>query len=179
VGTKRGYDAPPLELAGEGALVLVGDRALAGGEARLGGSELLARVGGSDRYPGLPENPAALVETVASVADWESTLATHDASHGGLAVALAEMVHGDGGAEVALRTERPLATLFHEQPGRVVVETTEPDRVVGAFAGVAPATTVGAADGTGRLSLTVGAETHELDAETVAAWRRTIADALE
>ena len=179
VGTREGYDAPPLELAGEGDLLVVGDRALAGerdASPRLGGSEYLAQFGGSDRYPELPDDPAALVETVAAVADGEGTLATHDASHGGLAVALAEMVHDGAGADVSVPS---LAHLLHEQPGRVVVETTDPEGVREAFEGVAPVADLGSADGSGTLSLSVGEADLAVDAATVREWRATIERALE
>ena len=184
VGTKDGYEAPPLALDGRGDLLVVGDRTLAETAAgvvsetdpRLGGSEYLAQFGGSDRYPDLPARPAALVETVAEVANHDSTLATHDASHGGLAVTLAEMVHEGAGADVSLPSA---AHLFHEQPGRVVVETTDPAGVREAFDGVAPVVDLGAADSSGTLSLSVGETELSADAPTVTAWRGTIEQALE
>ena len=180
VGTKPGYDAPTLSLEGEGALVVVGDRPLAGGpEPRLGGSELLAQFGGSDRFPVLPAEPEAFVTTLAEVADRPSTLATHDASHGGLAVTLAEMVTADAGADVTLDPTHEAASLFHEQPGRVVVETTAPDEVAAAFDGVAPVTRLGTADSSGRLSLAVGDETLAADAATIAGWRDVIETTLD
>ncbi len=181
VGTKAGYDAPTCSLSGAGELLLVGDRPLAGtAKPRLGGSEYLAQFGGTDQFPALPENPAALISTVASVADRETTLSTHDVSHGGLAVTLAEMT-GDAGAEVVLdsRNGTPAETLFHEQPGRVVVETTAPEAVREAFAGVAPVTTLGSADESGRLSLAAGGATVDIDAEGIAAHRRVIEETFE
>jgi phosphoribosylformylglycinamidine synthase subunit II (EC 6.3.5.3) len=181
VGTKEGYDAPTLSLDGAGDLLVVGDRPLAGDvDSGLGGSELLAQFGGSDRFPALPEKPAALVATLAEVADRETTLATHDVSHGGLAVTLAEMVSPDAGAEVTLESsDRALTPLFHEQPGRVVVETTAPDELGAAFEGVAPVTRLGTSNGSGSLSLTVGTETLSVDAETLADWRDPIAETLD
>jgi phosphoribosylformylglycinamidine synthase len=56
----------------------------------------------------------------------------HDISDGGFAVTLAECSFGRGeiGARVALDTEAPLElTLFHEGPARIIVSTTDPDRV--------------------------------------------------
>ena len=187
VGTKGGYDAPALPLDGRGDLLVVGDLALVGEgddagdagttvEPRLGGSEYLAQFGGSDRYPDLPERPADLVETIAGVANRESTLATHDVSHGGLGVTLAEMVHGGAGAAVSLPAA---AHLFHEQPGRVVVETTDPASVREAFAGVAPVADLGTADGSGTLSLSVSGTELSVDAGSVTEWRGTIERALE
>ncbi len=181
VGTKDGYEAPSLSLSGEGELLLVGDSALAGESTpRLGGSEYLAQFGGSDSFPTLPENPGELVETIATVADDESTLATHDVSHGGLAVSLAEMVTADAGATVDVSGEAsPNELLFHEQPGRVIVETTDPERVEAAFEGVAPVTHLGNATDSGTLSLSVDESTMHVDARTVAEYRSTIEDTLE
>ena len=162
VGTKDGYDSPPLELSGEGTLLVVGDRPLAGErEARLGGSELLAQEGGSDRFPQLPDDPAGLVEALAEVADADGTLATHDVSHGGLAVTLAEMVTEDAGASVSLPDAQHL---FHEQAGRAVIETTDPDAVRDAFDGIAPVTELGDADDSGALTVSVDGTEVTLDA---------------
>jgi phosphoribosylformylglycinamidine synthase II len=192
VGWKDGYDAPTLSLSGEGELVVVGDRPLAGeADPRLGGSEYLARFDGTDRFPTLPANPDEFVTTLAAVADRETTLATHDVSHGGLAVALAEMVTEGAGAEVALDASaadggaglapgrRAAALLFHEQPGRVVVETTAPGELEAAFEGVAPVTRLGTADDSGSLSLSVGGETIDVDARTLADWRACIERTLD
>ncbi|MHB9285991.1 phosphoribosylformylglycinamidine synthase subunit PurL [Halobacteriales archaeon Cl-PHB] len=180
VGTKDGYDAPPLSLAGGGDLLLVGDATLErDAEARLGGSEYLQQVGGSDRFPALPENPSALVQTIAAVADRETTLATHDVSHGGLAVTLAEMVTEDAGADVSLAADDAATTLFHEQPGRVVVETTATEEVEGAFEGIAPVERIGTADDSGTLSLDVGGTDLERDADEIASLRDVIERELE
>jgi phosphoribosylformylglycinamidine synthase len=177
VGTKEGYDSPPLDLAGDVTLLVVGDLPLADeAEARLGGSELLAQKGGSDRFPELPDDPAGLIETLAEVADFDSTLATHDVSHGGLAVSLAEMVHDGAGADVSLPDA---AHLFHEQAGRVVVETTDPDSARDAFEGIAPVSEIGAADGSGTLHLTVDGTDVELDATEIQDLRSVIERELE
>ncbi|MFB6142606.1 MAG: phosphoribosylformylglycinamidine synthase subunit PurL, partial [Halorientalis sp.] len=176
VGTKAGYDAPGAALAGEGDLLVVNDRALAdAAEPRLGGSEYLAQAGGSDRFPALPDERPAFVETLAAVADHEGTRAVHDASHGGLAVTLAEMVTADAGADVTLDGPgTAVQHLFHEQAGRAVVETTAPAAVEAAFEGVAPVQRVGAADGSGRLSLTVGDETLDYGADAISDLRAVI-----
>ena len=182
VGTKDGYDAPPLSVSGGGELLLVGDVALAGESSpRLGGSEYLARFGGTDEFPTLPDNPRALVETVAAVANDESTLATHDVSHGGLVVSLAEMVAPDAGVNVDLsgRGGRQDAHLFSEQPGRVLVETTEPETVREAFEGIAPVTALGRTTDTGTLSLSTGETSVHVDADTIAEYRSTIESALD
>ncbi|WP_435335682.1 phosphoribosylformylglycinamidine synthase subunit PurL [Haloarchaeobius sp. TZWWS8] len=175
VGVKDGYDAPPLAAESEGELLLVGDRALAGEtETRLGGSELLARVGGSDRFPELPENAAEFVATLAEVADSDHVLASHDVSHGGLAVALAEMVSEDAGLSVTLDAADPVGALFHEQPGRVLLQTTDPDAVRQAFDGVAAVETIGDGTETGNLELSVGDGGLTYDAAAIAELRSVI-----
>jgi phosphoribosylformylglycinamidine synthase II len=181
VGTKDSYDAPPLSLSGDGELLLVGDEALAGeSEPRLGGSEFLTQFDGSDQFPALPENPADFVETVAEVADQETTLATHDVSHGGLAVALAEMITATAGAGVELAGPGTAAeTLFHEQPGRVLVETTDPEAVREAVDDVAPVERIGSANDSGTLSLTVDGSALHVDAASITDYRTVIEDALE
>ncbi|MEF8853502.1 MAG: phosphoribosylformylglycinamidine synthase subunit PurL [Haloarculaceae archaeon] len=183
VGVREGYDAPPLSLAGGGDLLLVGARSLAGeSEAHLGGSEYLAQFGGSDRFPESLDRPAAFVETLAGVADEETTLATHDVSHGGLAATLAEMVHDDAGASVELDAPSrgsPAAHLFGEQAGRVVVETTDPRTVREAFDGVAPVYDLGIADDSGTLDLSVGDAALSSDADWIADVRDVIARELD
>jgi phosphoribosylformylglycinamidine synthase len=184
VGVKDGYDAPTLELDGTGELLVVGDRALAGeNEPRLGGSELLAGTDGSDRFPPLPDEPAELIETVGRVADRVDVLATHDVSHGGLAVTLAEMITPAAGATVdpgsAAIDELEAGHLFHEQAGRVVIETTDPEAVEDAFEGIAPVTRLGSADDSGELSITTGEGRLSVDAATVGEWRSVLRETLE
>ncbi|WP_247000442.1 phosphoribosylformylglycinamidine synthase subunit PurL [Halosolutus gelatinilyticus] len=180
VGTKDGYDAPPLEAAGEGTLLLVGDVGLETGDRRLGGSEYLARFDGSDRFPALPSEPAALVETLAAVANDDATLAVHDVSHGGLAVALAEMVTEDAGLDVTVPGDDPAAALFHEQPGRALVQTESPGAVREAFDGVAPVRELGSATADGALAIDLGdGRMIEIDAATIRDLRATIERELE
>ncbi|ATW89442.1 phosphoribosylformylglycinamidine synthase subunit II [Halohasta litchfieldiae] len=171
VGSKAGYDAPPAALSGEGELLVVGS---AGGA--LGGSEYLAQVGGSDGFPALPANASEIIETIATVANQESTLASHDVSHGGLAVALAELITADAGAEVSVDG---VVDLFDETPGRVVIETTDPAAVREAFDGVAPVDSLGSATDDGTLSLTVDGETVDYDSETVTELRAVITETLD
>ena len=183
VGTKSGYDAPPLSLSGEGTLLLVGARSLEGdAEARLGGSEYLAQFGGTDRFPELLADPGAFVATLADVANEPATLATHDLSHGGLAASLAEMVTEDAGAtvEIDLPSKGSAAALaFGEQPGRAIIETTDPDAVTEAFDGVAPVYTLGTADDSGALDLAVNGEYLSAYAEEIASLRSVIETELE
>ncbi|MFQ3318229.1 MAG: phosphoribosylformylglycinamidine synthase II [Natronomonas sp.] len=174
-GTKAGYDAPTADLDGTGTLLVVG-----GGDDRsLGGSELLAQFGGSDRFPAVPDDASAIVEAIADVADFESTLSTHDVSHGGLAVTVAEMV-GEAGADVTLSgAVSPAEQLFSEATGRVVVETTDPDAVRERFDGVAPVERLGEATASGRLKLRVGETSLDYSAADIVDLRSVIAAELE
>jgi len=97
-------------------------------------------------------------------------------SHGGLAVALAELITGDAGAEVSIDG---VVGLFDETPGRVVIETTDPEAVREAFDGVAPVESLGSTDDSGVLSLSVDGETVEYDVETIRELRDVIASTLE
>jgi phosphoribosylformylglycinamidine synthase len=171
VGTKPGYDAPTAALDGNGVLLLVG----AGSDA-LGGSELLAQAGGTDRFPALPDTAPEVVATLADVADADATLSVHDVSTGGLAVTLAELVTADAGADVAVDDH---VALFEETPGRAVVETTDPDGVAAAFEDVAPVTRLGTATDSGELALAVGAEKLVADAGRIAELRNVLDEALD
>ncbi|WP_435345638.1 phosphoribosylformylglycinamidine synthase subunit PurL [Haloarchaeobius sp. HRN-SO-5] len=180
VGTTDGYSAPPMRATPEGTLLLVGDRHLADGETpAVGGSEYLARHGGTDRFPAVPDDAAAFVATLAEVADADHVQATHDVSHGGLAVALAELVHAGAGLEVSLDTADPTGALFAEQAGRVLIQTTDADAVRGAFDGVAPVVELGAGTDAGALEVAVGDERLRYDAADIADLRSVIADAME
>ncbi|MFB6138776.1 MAG: phosphoribosylformylglycinamidine synthase subunit PurL [Halobacteriaceae archaeon] len=170
VGTREGLDAPGTALEGDGTVLLVG-----GHREALGGSELLAREGGADAFPALPEDPGAVVETLAAVARADHALAVHDVSDGGVAVTLAEMV-GDAGLNATLPS---LPAAFSEAPGRAVVETTDPDAVREAFAGVAPVTTLGEATNLPVLSLEAEGEAVSLDADEVADRRDVLGPALD
>jgi phosphoribosylformylglycinamidine synthase len=169
IGVREGYDAPPLTVSGEGSLLEVGAR---GGA--LGGSAYLATQGGSDGFPDLPADPTAAVDAVRAVADLDSTLATHDVSHGGLAVTLAEMV-GEAGLSAAVEDA---AALFDETPGRVVVETTDP-AAVEAAAGDVPVRDLGAATAKTDLTLSVGDEQLMRDADGIRDLRDVIDRELE
>jgi phosphoribosylformylglycinamidine synthase len=169
VGVREGYDAPSLTVSGEGTLMEVGAR----GDA-LGGSAYLATQGGSDAFPDLPADPTAAVEAIRVVADLDSTLATHDVSHGGLAVTLAEMV-GEAGISAAVEN---VEALFDETPGRVVVETTDP-AAVEATAGGVPVRDLGAATADAELTLSVGEERLVRDADVIRDLRDVIGRELE
>jgi phosphoribosylformylglycinamidine synthase II len=169
IGVREGYDAPPLTVSGEGTLLEVGVR----GDG-LGGSTYLASMGGTDRFPDLPADPAAAVDAVRAVANLDSTLATHDVSHGGLAVTLAEMV---GSAGISATVEST-AALFDETPGRIVVETTDPE-AVRAAAGDVPVRDLGAATANDELMLSVGEARLTRDAASIRDLRDVIDRELE
>jgi phosphoribosylformylglycinamidine synthase II len=186
VGTKDGYDAPSMEFAGEGTVLIIGDRVLAGDKANLGGSEYLTQFGGSDAIPTPPDNAPAFVEALASMANEDHTLAVHDVSHGGSAVALTEMISASSGVEVTLSESQTAASgvsaaelVFHEQVGRAIVETTDPDAVRAVFDGVAPVHRIGQADGSGTLTLRANGETLRYDAATIRELRSVIGRELD
>ncbi len=173
-GTTERYDAPPTELAGEGTLLLIGEPA-----AELGGSEYLAQVGGSDRFPTLPENASELLATLRDVVTEDATLAVHDLSDGGLAVTLAEMVSEDAGATVSLDGVDAHESLFSELPGRAVVETTDPDAVAEAFDGIAPVTELGEANATGTLQIDADGDGLRYSADEITELRNVLVRELE
>ncbi|WP_049971199.1 phosphoribosylformylglycinamidine synthase subunit PurL [Haladaptatus cibarius] len=174
-GTTAEYDAPPTELSGEGTLLLVGEPS-----GSLGGSEYLAQVGGSDRFPELPENASEVVSALALVATQDGTLAVHDVSDGGMAVTLAEMISEDAGASVSISADGSAAeSLFSELPGRAVVETTNPEAVIGAFEEIAPVTELGTADESGALEIEVDGGTLRWSAEQIAELRDVLVRELD
>ncbi|EMA38868.1 phosphoribosylformylglycinamidine synthase subunit PurL [Halococcus hamelinensis] len=175
VGVREGYEAPPTALRGVGDLLLVGG--LDGDDPALGGSEYLARFGGADRFPNLPDDPQEFVAALARVANEEATAAVHDVSHGGLAVTLAEMVTPEAGARIEIDDyENPAAALFGERPGRAVVETDDPEGVEEAFDGVAPVDVIGRSTDSGRLDVRMDDERLSMTATTIAE-RRSVLDA--
>jgi len=178
VGTRDDPDAPPMSVAAEGTILLVGDLGV-DGEAGLGGSEYLRRFGGEDRFPSLPRTPKDLVETLAAVVDEPHVQAAHDVSHGGLAVSLAEMVGEEAGIDASTSVDDPYGALFHEQSGRALVQTTDPAAVRDAFDGIVPVHEIGRGTADGRLSLTVDDESLEYDADGIADLRSTIDRAMD
>src|SRR6056297_341042 len=129
VGSRPGLDAPPLEVAPDGDLLLVAADTLESPPLALGGSEYLAQFGGTDRFPDLPSDPAGLIDAIVEVARAPETTAVHDVSHGGLAVALAEMCTTEVGLDVSLPEPQGDAEvadlLFQEGPGRILVQTSD------------------------------------------------------
>jgi phosphoribosylformylglycinamidine synthase len=174
VGTRSGFEAPSGQFTGEGELLVVGDRALSGEPIPLGGSEYLAQFDGEDAFPEIPSNSSAFIQSLRQTATHESVVATHDVSHGGLAVSLAEMVAPDAGAEIVLGTEDPHSVLFNEAVGRAIIETTDPEAVRAIFDGIASVTHIGATDDSGVLNLTVEDTTIDTSHDDIVALRSVI-----
>jgi phosphoribosylformylglycinamidine synthase II len=172
VGTKEGYEAPPMALAAEGDLAVLDDFELGGEPPALGGSEYLAQCGGSDAFPDLHDNPGAFVTGLSRAADHDDTLAVHDVSSGGLAVSLAEMVHGEAGATVSVPDH---ATLFGERPGRAVVETTDLEALDDAVGALCDVRALGTTTDDGTLTLSVGDEEAAHDAGEITDLRDVVA----
>lgn len=168
IGTRHGYESPPTALVQDTDSELLG---IGTEETSLGGSEYLARLGGSDTFPAPPQSPRQTLETLATVVNAEHTLAAHDVSHGGVTVTLAEMVTSETGLEISLSDR---AAAFGETPGRAVIQTTDSEAVRDAFEGIAPVTHLGTPDTTGRLRLSVGDEVAEADADQISEWRAVI-----
>ncbi|MFB6300464.1 MAG: phosphoribosylformylglycinamidine synthase subunit PurL [Halobacteriales archaeon] len=175
-GRTKGYDAPPLTLSGEGTIVLIGEPSGA-----LGGSELLAHADGTDRFPDLPAASAGRIETLRTAATHDATQAIHDISHGGLAVTLAEMITEEVGVDVALPgSTRPATRLFTEQPGRAVVETTDPAGLRETIGNdTVPITKLGETTADGSLTVRVDGTELERSAAQIAADRSVIETELE
>jgi phosphoribosylformylglycinamidine synthase len=165
LGATPAVEAPPATAAGRGDLYVLGGVGASEGTVadpngsrlpRLGGSEFLARCGGTDRFPTPPdaEGLAATVDAVRRVARLESTVATDAVSRGGLADALAELVGPDAGVEASVPS---IPALVAESPGRVIVETTDAD-ALRATAGDVPVARLGRATADGTLSVSVAEE---------------------
>jgi phosphoribosylformylglycinamidine synthase II len=131
---------------------ILGDLAIEA--SALAGSELAWRRGADGGEPALDVDAVArVVRLLASVAAERVIVGAHDASTGGLGVALARMAIASGrGAAIRLPPEAallPTAALFGERCGRVLIsvapETAERLRVAAERGGV-PAIPVGVAD---------------------------------
>ncbi|MFC3957251.1 phosphoribosylformylglycinamidine synthase subunit PurL [Halovivax cerinus] len=181
VGSRPGVDAPTAAVEPEGALLLIGNDD--GPSAALGGSEYLAQFGGTDEGPDLPRDPGARVDAIVAVARDPSTRAVHDVSQGGLAVSLAEMCTDEIGVSVTLPDPTTAAgaagILFAEGPGRVVVQSTDPDRVRDLVGDAGAVRSIGRPSDDGTLSIDVGDATIECAASRLCELRSTITDALE
>ncbi|MFW5965570.1 MAG: phosphoribosylformylglycinamidine synthase subunit PurL [Halodesulfurarchaeum sp.] len=166
IGRLPGYNSTTMSLESEGELVLLGSF-----EEALGGSTLLAEIGGSDQFPPLPERPGERLAAIEAAARLESTLATHDVSDGGLLVTMAEMISADAGIEAAVPSYE---ALFSEAPGRVVLETTDPAALEETVSGRIDITPLGEAVSRPGLSLSVGDDSIDVSAKEVSDWRSTL-----
>lgn len=173
VGTRRGYDVPAQTAIPDAELLLVGDLGL-DTTPQLGGSEYLATFGGTDRFPSLPDAPNALIEAIADITHHEETCVAHDVSHGGLAVSLAELITADAGLSVQLPGNDPAGELFHEQPGRVLIQTTAPEAVREHVPDGVPVRSIGTGTADGTLRLNIGTETITRTAEELRVQRNQI-----
>ncbi|QZA88714.1 phosphoribosylformylglycinamidine synthase subunit PurL [Salinarchaeum sp. IM2453] len=172
-GVKYGYETPDITLDTDGEILLVGDFGIETTPS-LGGSQYLESFGGSDQFPTLPDTPHEVVSNLAEVAEDDHTVAMHDVSHGGLAVALAEMIDSNVGAEIELSNTSIGPALFHEQPGRAIIQTTDPEQVQEQFDGIAPVVRIGHGTDTGTLSITIDGQTITRSAEQVTELRSAI-----
>jgi phosphoribosylformylglycinamidine synthase len=144
--------------------------------ASLAGSELAWRQGRRGGAPTLDVAAVArLVDLVPRLAGRNLISGAHDASVGGLGVALARMaIAGGVGAEVDLGATHPTALLFGERVGRLVVAVTGSDVAsverAASAAGVA-CRRIGTAGGS-HLSVDVGAASVRVTLDELAmAWR--------
>ena len=171
IGELDRYNPPGLDLSGNGTLLLLGPVSNA-----LGGSRLLHQYGGDDRFPAVADDPSAVVECLQTVATLETTLATHDVSHGGIATTLAEMVTRQSGASVSLPTS--VATLFSEGPGRVIVETSDPETTRSVIGDHLPVMRLGKSTESGEMMIECDDGSVTLSAEEIAGYRSVLDDRL-
>ncbi len=151
---------------------LVGD--LGDDPAALAASELAWRRDQRGGAATLDAGPAvAVLRALVALAERGAVRAAHDASVGGIGVALARMAIAAGvGAELSIATTHPTAALFGERAGRVIV--TVPARASGGLAasGV-PARRLGTVGGD-RLRLAVQDAVLDVSVDRLAeAWRRS------
>jgi phosphoribosylformylglycinamidine synthase subunit PurSL len=161
--------------AGNG-VYLLGDTQLEFGGSHLAlvaGSAATALAGSP--APGLPIRAPELYRAVHSAMRAGVVRACHDLSEGGLAVTAAEMcLAGRLGAALTLDTADPLAALFSESNGRLLVEVRRADQAAfeALLAGL-PARHVGLVSDSARLS--IGTRERELISlpvvDLVAAWQ--------
>jgi phosphoribosylformylglycinamidine synthase subunit PurL len=123
----------PFKAAGRSIVLLGGPGTV--DETRFGGTEYAKEI--DKQLWGLPpaldmELEKRVQETVREIVQQELAESVHDLSDGGLAVALAECSLGPNeiGAQVELDSDlRPEFLCFHEGPSRIIVSTTNPQRV--------------------------------------------------
>jgi phosphoribosylformylglycinamidine (FGAM) synthase-like enzyme len=115
-------------------VILVGDT-----KDELGASEYYSILGlvNNGVTPGLPGNFDTLIDTLIRAVESGLITAAHDISNGGLAVTLCEMVE-QMGAEIDITgiCTRDDDALFSESYARMVITTSEPDKVLDMMSGI-------------------------------------------
>ncbi|HZU74145.1 MAG TPA: phosphoribosylformylglycinamidine synthase subunit PurL [Acidimicrobiales bacterium] len=159
---------PSVGLEPEAALVLLGPPA--GGLDGSAYAALAGRTGGSLAAPDYALH-RRLLELVAALANDRLAAGVHDVSDGGIGMALTEMAVRSGlGCEVGGITGA--AELFAESPSRVLVCTTQPDRVIQrAAVGGVPAARLGVTGG--RRLVVAGLVDLDLD-QVEETWRGSL-----
>jgi phosphoribosylformylglycinamidine synthase len=115
-------------------VILVGDT-----KDELGASEYYSMLGLDNNgvTPGLPDNIDTLIDTLIRAVEAGLITSAHDISNGGLAVTLCEMVEQIG-AEIDITgiCARDDDALFSESYGRMVITTSELDKVLDMMSGI-------------------------------------------
>jgi len=132
-------------------VILVGDT-----KDELGASEYYSMLGLDNNgvTPGLHDNIDTVIDTLIRAVEAGLITSAHDISNGGLAVTLCEMVEQIG-AEIDI-TEicaRDDDALFSESYGRMVITTSEPDKVLDMMSGI-DCTVLGKTSGNGLSIIT-------------------------
>ncbi len=127
-------------------VILVGDT-----KDELGASEYYSMLGLDNNGvpPGLPDNIDTVIDTLIRAVEAGLITSAHDISNGGLAVTLCEMVELIG-AEIDITgiCTRDDDALFSESYGRMVITTSEPEKVLDMMSGI-DCTVLGKTSGNG------------------------------
>ncbi len=127
-------------------VILVGDT-----KDELGASEYYSMLGLGNNgvTPDVPENIDTVIDTLICAVEAGLITSAHDISNGGLAVTLCEMVEQIG-AEIDITSicARDDDALFSESYGRMVISTSEPDKVLDMMSGI-DCTVLGKTSGNG------------------------------
>jgi len=132
-------------------VILVGDT-----KDELGASEYYSMLGLDNNgvTPGLHDNIDTVIDTLIRAVEAGLITSAHDISNGGLAVTLCEMVEQIG-AEIDITgiCARDDDALFSESYGRMVITTSEPDKVLDMMSGI-DCTVLGKTSGNGLSIIT-------------------------
>lgn len=174
LGTTETYDAPGTTVAPAGEILLLGEHQ---DKPKLGGSELLAQLGGRDVFPTPPTDLP--VDRLTTIATHPDTQAMHDLSIGGLAVGLAELVSRAAGIEIELPGPDPIGQLFHEQAGRLLVQTTAPAEVTEIIGDTMAVRQIGTPTATGDLRIKTESTELTRSADRIQELRATLTTTLD